>query len=163
MNRRRTAWRGLVALVAFSISATASGRAANATVEDWDHPLMTSQGIDFGDGSFVWGAPVGTGLLLWDLTNGLVNPFLSGTLHLNNVSQNWGRMHMGYFDPGGNLLEIHHSDSHKATDNSHHEWSVDFPPAMPRADLAEVEICTELSGDNVTFDRIRCKRYEFNN
>ena len=162
MNRRIVG-RGLVALVTLSLAVTTSERPVNAVVEDWDHPLMTSQGIDFGDGSWIWGAPVGSGLLLWDLTNGLVNPFLSGTLHLNNVSQDWGRMHMGYFDPGGNLLEIHHSDSHKAVDNSHHEFSVDFPPALPRADLAEVEICTELSGDNVTFNRIRCKRYEFNN
>ena len=69
---------------------------------------------------------------------------------------------MGWFDPAGNLLEIHHSPSHKAIDNAHHEWYVDFPAAQGRSDLSEVEICTELSGDNVTFDRIGCKRYEFN-
>ena len=64
--------------------------------------------------------------------NGVVNHFLYGTLHLNNVAQQWGRMHVGWFDPAGNLLEIHHSPSHKAIDNAHHEWYVDFPAAQDR-------------------------------
>ena len=160
MHRRRSALRGLIALVTLSLAATTSERVAKA--DDWDHPLITNQGIDFGDGSFIFGAPVGTGLLIWTSGNGVVNHFLYGTLHLNNVAQQWGRMHVGWFDPAGNLLEIHHSPSHKAIDNAHHEWYVDFPAAQGRSDLSEVEICTELSGDNVTFDRIGCKRYEFN-
>jgi hypothetical protein len=160
----RTAWRGLIAVgtVVLAVTTTAAPT-ANAVVEDWDRPLMTSQGIDFGKGSYFFGAPVGTGLLLWDRSNGRVNPLLSGTIHLDNVSQEWGRIHMGYFDPGGNLLVTYHSTSHKAIDNAHHEFAVDFPRRPPRADLAAVEICTELSGNNVTFNRIRCKRYEFNN
>ena len=69
---------------------------------------------------------------------------------------------MGCFDPPETCSRSITARSHKAIDNSHHEWSVDFPPAQARSDLAEVDTGTELSGDNVTFDRIGCKRYEFN-
>ena len=150
----------LVALVALSVSLSASGGAASATVEqDYYRPLITNEGIDFGDGSFIFGAPVGGGTLQLTNSNGIVTPVLLGTLHLDNVSQQWGRMHIGYFDPGGNLLEIHHGGSVKAIDNAHHKWNVILAPLPGRADLYEVEVCTELSGDNVSFDRIGCHRY----
>ena len=49
MHRRRNAVRGLIALVTLSLAATTSERVAKA--DDWDHPLITNQGIDFGDRS----------------------------------------------------------------------------------------------------------------
>jgi hypothetical protein len=145
-----------VAVMALGL-ATTLGHAANAVVLDNDNVEIQDQGIDFGGSVFVLGAPAGAGNLAWDVTGGLVRPILTGTLHLDNVSGEWGRMHIEYLDASGNHLRYEHSVSRFAPSNAHVSFPVNFQPSGD-ANLAEVEICTELGPTSTgPFTRIGCQ------
>ena len=81
---------------------------AHATL-DTDLVLITDPGIDFGDNTYLISAPIGWGSVEWDLVNGYYTPTLTGYLHLDNVSGQYGRMHMSYWDGGPNPLYTDHS------------------------------------------------------
>jgi hypothetical protein len=146
-----------VALAGVGLATTVAGVRADAVIVDNDNVEIQDQGIDFGGSVFAFGAPAGAGNLAWDVGGSGVRPILTGTLHLDNVSQEWGRMHIEYFDANGNHLQYAHSTSRFAPSNRHYSFAVNLqPPAHPN--LVEVEICTELGPTSTgPFTRIGCQ------
>ena len=122
---------------------------------DTDLVRLTDNGIDFGDGSFIAGAPIGSGSVEWDIVSGFYTPRLFGTIHLDGVSGRYGRMHICYWDGGGGYIDTRHSRTRRAPDNGHHEWSVDVSP-VNLMQITEVHVCTEISDDGVNFDLVDC-------
>lgn len=85
----------------------------------------------------------------------VLHPRLIGTIHLDNASGKYARMHISYWDGGGGYIDTRHGGSVHATDNSHHEWSVDLSP-VTLFQITEVHVCTEISDDGVDFDIVDC-------
>jgi hypothetical protein len=141
------------------------GGSSTAPIGDsWDEHVetdllkITDPGIDFGDSNWVGliGEPFGPGSVEWDVDGGFYTPRLVGTLHLDGVSGQYGRMHVSYW-AGGTHIETRHSTSRRAPDdNGHQEWAVDLPPLVDWQ-LDEVHVCTELSDNNVDFEIVQCK------
>ena len=146
-----------VALVSLGLATVVAQAPASATIVDNDNVEIQDQGVDFGGSVFVGGAPAGAGNVAWDVAGGVVRPILTGTLHLDGVSQDWGRMHIEYFAVGHDHLLFTHSTARLAPSNRHIGHPVNFQPAG-HPDLVEVEICTEL-GDtsNGPWTRIGCQ------
>ena len=157
MKIRSITRQAAVALVGLGLATAVVPAPVSATVLDNDNVEIQDQGVDFGGSVFVAGAPVGAGNLAWDVTGGLVRPILTGTLHLDDVAQDWGRMHIEYLDADGDHIRYEHSTSRFAPSNKHVGHPVNFQPAG-HADLAEVEICTELGPTSTgPFTRIDCQ------
>ena len=141
-----------------TMAATAAGASADAAI-DTDLVLITDSGIDFGDNTYLISAPIGWGSVEWNVTNGYYTPTLSGYMHLDNVSGQYGRMHMSYRDGGGHLLYTRSQpfpsrQQRRAPNSSGARLAVDAG-----ADL-EVHVCTELSPNGSTWTQIGCKTYE---
>jgi len=137
-------------------SSGSSGGCHGSDSYGFDIIKITNTGIDFGDGTFVAGAPLGPGSVDWSVpdcdwyTAGLV-----GTLHLNNVSGQYGRMHVSYWW-GGQRVATRHSAILHATNNGHVDMAVNMPGSID-TNVDEVHVCTELSDDGVDFDQVECK------
>jgi hypothetical protein len=80
---------------------------------------------------------------------------LIGTLHLDNASGKYARMHISYWDGGGGYLYTRHGGIVHVTDNQHHHWSVDLSPTT-LLQITEVHVCTEISDDGVNFSQVDC-------
>ena len=122
----------------------------------FDIVKITSSEIDFGDSTYVAGAPLGPGSVNWSVpdcdwyTAGLV-----GTLHLDNASGKYGRMHVSYWW-GGDRVATRHSAILHVTDNGHEDMAVNMPGNIG-TNVDEVHVCTEISDDGVNFDQVECK------
>lgn len=136
------------------------GELTPCTSTSWDEEnidtdlvrLTDNRGIDFGNnGLFVLGAPVGYGSVVWSIVCGFYTPRLIGTLHLDGVSGQYGRMHISY--AGGETPR--HSIIRRAPDNEHHHWPVDLSP-LNFGQIIEVLVCTEISHDGVNFSQVDC-------
>ncbi len=158
MNAKSTIRRAGAALAIATMAATAAGASADAAI-DTDLVLITDSGIDFGDNTYLISAPIGWGSVEWNVTNGYYTPTLSGYMHLDNVSGQYGRMHMSYWDGGGHLLYTDHSPSLHVNSNRHQQLPVLLSPSTP-AQIFEVHVCTELSPNGSTWTQIGCKTYE---
>jgi hypothetical protein len=121
---------------------------------DTDLVRLVDRGIDLGDNSFVLGAPLGSGSVVWSIVGGFYTPRLIGTLHLDGVSGQYGRMHISYWG-GGELIDTRHGGIVRALDNDHHSWSVDLSP-LNLMQITEVHVCTEISSDGVIFSLVDC-------
>lgn len=115
--------------------------------------LTDDRGIDFGNDPFVLGAPIGSGSVVWSIVGGFYTPRLIGTLYLDGVSGQYGRMHISYWG-GGELLDIRHGGIVRALDD-HDDWSVDLSPLNPKQ-ITEVHVCTEISYDGDNFSQVDC-------
>ena len=93
-----------------------------------DKVKITEDGVDFGDSVFVLSAPTGSGNVSWGLDDGAVKPHLTGTLHLNNSSGACARMNIRYLSESGSLVTERAGGTVCASDNGHHEFSVDLDP-----------------------------------
>jgi hypothetical protein len=135
---------------------SSSGGCHGSDSYGFDIVKITSTGIDFGDSSYVAGAPLGPGSVNWSVpdcdwyTAGLV-----GTLHLDNVSGQYGRMHVSYWW-GGQRVATRHSAILHVTDNGHEDMPVNMPGSIG-TNVDEVHVCTEISDDGVNFDQVECK------
>jgi hypothetical protein len=157
LNRR--SFRRLAATAAACAFATiAAAGPAHASTLDTDSVRLTGNQVDFG-GS-VWGidSPVGSGKLKWSVVNGFYTPELIGTIHLDDAKGKYARMHVSYWDGGGNLISTRHGGIVHATDNKHHGWSVDLSP-INQSQIVEAHVCTELSDDGVNFPQVACEVY----
>jgi hypothetical protein len=153
--RRKTIRRAVAALAAAGAVTMAAAGSAHAFLPD---PVrLTDPEIDFGDSNWVGliSDPLGTGSVQWSVTGGFYTPTLVGTLHLNNARNEWGRMHIDYYDGGGTLLYTEHSTAHFASDNNHHQWSVNLLPSTPMQ-IVQARVCTEMSGNGVNFSQVDC-------
>ena len=122
---------------------------------DTDQVRITGKLIDFGGNMFEAGVPLGFGSVVWSITDGVYTPRLLGTLHLNNASGKFARMHISYLNGGGGLIDVRHGGIVQANDDDHHHWSVDLSPLNP-SQITEVHICTEISDDGVNFNQVGC-------
>ena len=123
---------------------------------DRDAVRLTDPGIDFGD--TIWlpvGAPLGIGSVDWEIECGTFTVDVVGTLHLDGVEGQYGRVEVGYWN-GDLRLDVRHSQTRRAPDNGHHEWPVRISNAI---DVYAVEVCTELSDDGVLFERVSCSTH----
>ena len=118
----------LIAVGAIAGSASFAG-AAQAAVIDNDPVQLLSNKFDFGDNTFVAGAPLGSGNVAWDYTNGIVSPQLTGTLHLRNAAGLCGRMRLEQYDRAGALLSTTLGGMVCTASNAHQAFAVNLNPA----------------------------------
>jgi hypothetical protein len=112
--------------------------------------------VDFGDGSFVLGAPVGPGSVTWSVPDcDYYTARVVGTLHLDGASGKYARMYVSYWW-GGEFVASRHGGTVRAPDNGHEDWSVDLAPFIG-GNVDEVHVCTQISDDGVDFDFVNCK------
>jgi hypothetical protein len=154
MQSRTIIRRAAVALAAVVVASVAVPGSAEAVI-DTDSVRLTDDKVDFGGSLFAAGVPVGSGSVQWDIVSGFYTPRLLGTLHLNNASGKYARMHISYWDGAGDLIDIRHGGTVRAPDNDHHDWSVDLSPINLRQ-ITEVHVCTEISDNGVTFSQPDC-------
>lgn len=154
MQPRTIIRRAAVALAAVVTASVAISGPAEAAIPT-DLVKLTDNGIDFGDNTFAFGAPLGFGSVECDIVSGYYTPRLIGTLHLDGVSGQYGRMHISYWDGGGGYIDTRHSTTRRAPDNGHHHWSVDLSP-VNLMQITEVHVCTEISNDGVNFSQVDC-------
>jgi hypothetical protein len=100
---------------------------AQASVVDTDRPELNGTGYDFGNGTFVAGSPTGGGRLQFDLSDGRIEPRLTGTLHLNDADGTCARVKLAYRDRGNDALtDPAYSPTRCVDDDHHHEYAVEF-------------------------------------
>ena len=158
---RRGGVRGLAALAAAVGLVTVGATGPAHAVLDTDSVRVTGDKVDFG-GS-VWGihSPVGSGTMTWSVVNGFYTPRLTGTLHMEDASGDFARMHISYWDGGGNHISTRHGGIVQAPDNSHEDWSVDLSP-INLSQIVEAHVCTEFSENGVDFPQVSCETYILN-
>jgi hypothetical protein len=155
MQLRTIVRRAAAALAAVVMASVVVAGPAEAAIDTDLVRLTDPSGIDFGDRTFVLGAPIGSGSVQWDIVSGFYTPRLIGTLHLDGVSGQYGRMHISYWDGGGGYIDTRHGGIVRAPDNGHHSWSVDLSPLNLRQ-ITEVRVCTEISSNGVNFSQVDC-------
>ena len=117
---------------------------------------LTGDGVDFGDGWFVGGAPVASGSVAWSVPDcDYYTARLVGTLHTDGVSGKFARMHVSYWW-NGDRVDIRHGGTVRAPDNGHEDWSVNLAPFIG-GNVDEVHVCTEISDDGDDFEQVDCK------
>jgi hypothetical protein len=158
-NRRRR----LAVLVGSIVGGVGLLLTASSPAYAWnvDRPRITDDGVDFGGSVYSLGVPVGGGHLHWRVgppDHDIVSPELDGTMHLNNMANHCGRMHMSVWDEGGDLMTTGHSPEHCVDDNSHESWPVTLRP-LSSEEIGEVHICTEVRLDvaGADWDIIGCE------
>jgi hypothetical protein len=108
---------------------------------------ITTDGADFGNGTFVGSGPTGSGSLTWSYSNAAVHARLGGSLHLNKMAGTCARMKVDYRDAAGTLLGTDVGGSVCAPDNGHHEWSVDLG-SFSHGDIVEATVRLQLLGSD---------------
>jgi len=154
MQPRTIIRRAAVAGVGIIMAAVAIAGPAEASI-DTDSVRLTDSEVDFGGNVYAAGVPVGSGSVEWDIVDGFYTPRLIGTLHLNNASGTYARMHVSYWDGADELIDIRHGGTVHVTDNDHHSWSVNLSPEN-LSQITEVHVCTEISDDGVNFSQVDC-------
>ena len=127
--------------------------AADETV-DLDVVRLTDEGIDFGDTTWLLTAPVGIGSVEWAVDCGYYSALVVGTMHLDGVAGQYGRMRVSYWS-GEERVDVQHSPTRRAPDNRHYEWPVRLDQEVD-AQVSAVVVCTEISDDGVNFDQVSC-------
>jgi hypothetical protein len=129
-----------IALLALA-GALGSAGAAHAAVIDNDPVQIINAKFDFGDNTFVAGAPTGSGNAEWHYGAAGVQPHLTGTLHLNNAAGLCGRMRLQQFDRNGAAVNTFLGGAVCAASNAHQAFAVNLtPPAAPATDHTVVSI-----------------------
>ena len=154
MQRRTIIHRIAVAAAAAVMATAAISGVAKATI-DTDSVRLVDYEVSFGGSVYIGGAPVGSGSVQWDIVNGFYTPRLVGTLHMDHASGEYARMHISYWDGGGQLIATRHGGTVHAGDNDHHPWSVDLSP-INLLQITEVHVCTEISDNGQTFSQVDC-------
>jgi hypothetical protein len=145
--------RAAVALAAAGAATLAAAGPAHAFFPD---PVrLTDSQVDFGDSTFVLGAPIGPGSVTWSVVGGFYTPRLVGTLHLDNADDVYARMHLDYYDGAGGYLYTQHGGTVQASGMGHQSWSVNISPSTP-LQIVRVRVCTETSTDGVNFSQQGC-------
>ena len=128
---------------------------------DTDSVKVTGDKVDFGGSLWGGNAPIGGGSMTWSIVDGFYTPRLTGTLHLENAAGKFARMHISYWDGGGNLISTRHGGIVEPSGNSHQSWSVDLSP-INLSQIVEAHVCTELSDDRIDFPQVACETYILN-
>jgi hypothetical protein len=142
MTRRKLT----LALTAAAATMAFAG-SAQAAVIDTDSVKLTGTGYDFGNATFVAGAPTGGGDLKFDYTGGQIKPHLTGTLHMNDADGTCARMHLDYRDKNGASIVVKHGGTVCVNDDKHQEFSVDLEPY---ADNKIASVLVQLEKETVS-------------
>ena len=156
-STRRPARRGagaVAAIAAAAVVALVASSPAHAALDN-DNVKVNGPRADFG-GS-VWGvhSPVGSGNMSWNVVDGFYTPRLTGTLHVEDADNLFARMHISYWDGGGNMIDVRHGGIVHVDGDDHDGFSVDLSPLNP-SQIVEAHVCTELSVDGVHFWQEEC-------
>jgi hypothetical protein len=109
-----------------------------------DNVKITEQGADVGGHDFAANAPVGSAQLAWNLVDGVVEPRLTGYLHLNNSAGLCARINLRFLTEGGSFLTRKAGGDVCADDNSHQRFSIDLSPyASSRIGKVKVQLQTQ--------------------
>jgi hypothetical protein len=121
-----TARRVLVclALAAAAVLATA-GPANAAFIGGTDRPRISESGRDFGNNQFL-GAPLNGGIINWHFepATGVITPWISGQLYVNNLSGDCAQIVVKYHDSAHNELDIRSSPRYCPSDNRSHQYTI---------------------------------------
>ena len=149
--------RAAAALATLAFATGVLARPAAAAL-DTDDVKLTAAKVDFGNGSFnlVLDKPTGAGQVEWNVVTGFYTPRVTGYLWLNNAKGTYARMHVSYWDGGGNYIDTRHGGVVHATDNNVRAWSVDLSP-LTQYQIVEVHVCTETGTDGVNFTIVDCQ------
>ena len=149
--------RAALALVPVLAASAAVVGPAHASL-DSDHVTLKGNPVDFGGDTWnsVLKVPNNAGRVNWSVTHRYYTPELTGYLYLHNAKGKYARMHIGYFDGAGGLIDVHHGGIVHATDDDLHAWSVDLWPET-LYQIVEVEVCTEISDDGSAFTQVNCQ------
>jgi hypothetical protein len=112
-----------------------------------DSVKITEDGVDFGNGAWVSSGPAGSGDMSWGLDSGVVDPRLTGTLHLNNSSGVCARINLRYLTADGTFWTERHGGAKCASDNGHHEYDIDLSPYDSNK-VAKVKVQLQTQGSN---------------
>ena len=154
--------RAALALVpVLAVSAAVVGP-AHASL-DSDHVTLKGNPVDFGGDTWnsVLKVPNNAGRVEWSVTHGFYTPELTGYLYLHNAKGQYARMHIEYYDEGGEYVATQHSGSKHATDDDLHVWAIDMWPET-LSQLNKVRVCTEISDDGSTFRQVNCQEETLN-
>jgi hypothetical protein len=125
---------------------TVETRTVSANVHA-DNVKITEQGADLGGQDFAAGAPIGSAQLDWNLDDGVVEPRLTGYLHLDNSGGLCARINLRYLTEGGSFLTREAGGEVCAEDNSHHRFSVDLAP-YDSSKIGKVKVQLQTRGTN---------------
>lgn len=136
---------------------TVLGGAFSTAISSVHHPnphgdsvKITATGFDFGDEKWGIGGPLGSGTVWWRLEDGQWTPHLTGTLHLNNVDGGCARMNIRYLSESGSFLTSRAGGVVCASDNGHHEFTVDLEPYTSNK-IGQVNVQLQSQNTNGTF------------
>ena len=149
--RSRLARRLAAAAATVTLATVAASGAAHAGLDN-DSVKVTGDKVDFGGSLWGGNSPIGGGNLNWSIVNGFYTPRLTGTLHMENANNMYARMHISYWDGGGDIIATRHGGIVQASGNSHQDWSVDLSP-ITLYQIVEAHVCTELSSTGSTSHR----------
>jgi hypothetical protein len=147
----RTRIAGLVVAASALAGVTAAVNTSPATAAlpqpATDLVRITGTGLDFGDNTFVLGAPVAFGLMNYELDGADITPHLTGYLHLDDVKWVAARMKLTYYNIQGGVLATEYGGVVYASDSLHHVWSVDLAP-YEDADIYKVKVATTVRAED---------------
>ena len=107
---------------------TAASASVTANTHDDAVAIAPGGGVGFGGPGWLFGAPVGSGSVSWNLENGTLKPHLRGTLHLVNNAGTCARMNINYLTDAGVFITSMPGGTVCAPNNGAFAWTVDLAP-----------------------------------
>lgn len=158
MNRRKR----ITALVASTIAlagvfaGTAEPVSAYGTVDTNTFKIQSS-GFDFGGDTFAAGAPTNKASVDWVFGWWGNRPEVSGTIHLENVTNNCSRIKVRSYDDDGNWLSPNDFSSEVcASSNGHVSLDVDVS-GRPAATKVQVVLQSKLDVAGAKWGKVKAK------
>ncbi len=126
--------------------ATAASVSVTANTHDDAVAIAPGAGAGFGGPGWLFGAPVGSGSVSWNLENGTLKPHLRGTLHLVNNGGTCARMNINYLTDAGAFITSMPGGTVCAPNNGAFAWTVDLAPYRDVLGQVEIELQTLNAG-----------------
>jgi hypothetical protein len=125
---------------------TAASASVTANTHDDAVLIAPGGGAGFGGAGWLFGAPVGSGSVSWNLENGSLKPHLRGTLHLVNNAGLCARMNINYLTDAGAFITSRPGGTVCAPNNNPFAWTVDLAPYRDVLGQVEIELQTLNAG-----------------
>ncbi len=148
----RVVRRSLTALLLAGGVALAAAGEADASVDTsrTDRPLISAGNLDFGN-NLTLGVPLNGGIVNYDVVNGVITPWVSGQLYINNAKDTCTRVEVDYHDTAHNELHTWDSSGYCVSDNaSYQEVISDSAFGSADVDHVIIKIDTRKKSDPVS-------------
>lgn len=129
-------------MAVFTLHSTQAADSLPAYYIGYSDIKITEKGFDFGEESFIAGAPTYAGEIYWYLIDGKISISLLGYLHLDDVRELCGRMRLDYYGGKHVLISTEYGGQVCADDDKHHSWSVGLNP-YSNSKINEVKVSIE--------------------